>query len=425
MNDKLPLTNDYTIRMKSPPLIRQFLKHRETDGLHEENSYNISTRSCTRQPKMRRRPCHSSGGAELREAAAPLHLRSRSLYPMVVASDSSDNSVNDQTSRSFDAGRTRASASSIDSIEDVLSLAISNDDASNRGMNEYADFHYQAYDPLEDSQRRKQSLRQEDQDALLALALQQEEEDFAAAAEAEENSRRELVDQLLNMNTPPHVVEDDNKTIHYQAPEDIEGDMDECDFSLVNDCKPDDMCAICMEQLCYGTAVSLRVCSHVFHLDCIDDALDHSKRCPQCRKDVRSEPQGPSPSGSMFVTRPVISRVPEVDGYHERKAIMIEYDIPYGIQKPYHDYPGVVFRGANKVAYLPNTREGNLLLNRLIYAFSRGLTFQIGWTDTTEKSVVRWASISHMSKYGDNKEVNGQYIEGCNQELDQLGVPRV
>jgi deltex-like protein len=351
----------------------------------------------------------------------------------MVVSDISDNSerdlhipvgvsVNEQMDR-FDAER-RLSASSIYSIEDLLSLAISNDDKS-RGMNAHADFYYHAYAPLEEaSQRRRQSLRQEEEDALLALALQQEEEDFAVAVEAAEIPRRELGDQLLNMNTPPPVGED-NKTIHYQAPEDIEGDMDQCDFSLVNDCKPDDMCAICMEQLCCGTAVSLRVCSHVFHLDCIDDALEHSKRCPQCRKDVRSEPHGPSPAGSMFVTRPVISRVPEVNGYHEIKVIMIEYDIPDGIQKPYHDYPGVAFRGANKVAYVPNTFNGNLLLKRLIYAFSRGLTFQIGWTDTHEKSVARWASISHMSEYGVNKEVTAQYIEDCNQELDQLGVPRV
>ncbi|KAJ2607168.1 hypothetical protein H4S08_004918 [Coemansia sp. RSA 1365] len=60
--------------------------------------------------------------------------------------------------------------------------------------------------------------------------------------------------------------------------------------------KPDDdvvvvdvpTCAICLEAYCDKSLVRTLTCSHVFHVDCIDQwLLKRSCRCPMCNFDVR------------------------------------------------------------------------------------------------------------------------------------------
>lgn len=297
-----------------------------------------------------------------------------------------------------------------------------------------------------DASRRRQSIQQEEEDALLAMALQEEEDAFAAEAEAEaavaENTTQ-LVHELLSMNVPAPsngVNREEDMVIHYQAPDHVEDSSALPDFSLVNESEvgEGENCVICLEPLSSGTVVALRNCGHMFHLDCLDDALEHSRRCPQCREHVRGGLQGTSPSGSMSITRPVVARVAGMNGYEETKAIRIEYNIPDGIQQTYHENPGKFFHGVSKVAFLPNTRPGNSLLQRLVYAFNHGMTFQISNNYDENKSTVGWANIPHLSNiegisssslvggidaecFAENATI---FVENCNDELDQLGVPR-
>jgi deltex-like protein len=298
---------------------------------------------------------------------------------------------------------------------------------------------------------------QEDSDSLLAWALQQEEEDYAVALgqdrerreeerrqlqqegddytatlgqdrERREEKRRQLVTRLLNTSPPQRPAEDEANVVHYEAPDTLEGAGDQSDFTLVIECnscasEKDELCAICFDSLSsYGPVVSLRNCNHNFHLDCIDDALAHSKRCPKCRKDIRSEQKGTSPSGTMNISRPVIDRLADINGSQYKRAIQIEYVIPDGFQKHYHELPDEPFKGTIKVAYLPNTSQGNCLLNRLIYAFSHGLTFRIARAESNKKSIVNWATIPHKFSSGEG-EFDDHYKASCNEALDQLGVP--
>ena len=284
--------------------------------------------------------------------------------------------------------------------------------------------------------------RQEEQDLELARGLQKEEEENMLAHTKEEDERTRLVQMLLEAATekaaqqrnkssqqqqqqeiPPRVVE-------YLAPNEIPEALPP--FSLVPESIFDesagggddtkDACAICFDPLSSETAVVLRVCGHIFHLDCIDGALDHSKVCPQCRKSIRQDPQGVSPSGAMSITR-------RRHGNTKKKAVIqIEYNIPDGYQKQFHDKRGGRFRGCKKIAYIPDTTEGRKLLERLVYAFRHGLTFKIVNNPndpTTEKDIVDWATIPHMGSVVDEKDdMQFLHFVSCQEELDQLGVPR-
>jgi hypothetical protein len=321
------------------------------------------------------------------------------------------------------------------------------------------------HEDIEESHR-SQVPSQEDSDSMLAFALQQEEDDNAVALgqnrerrakerrelqqegndytaalgqdrERGEEKRRQLVKRLLNTSPLQSPGEDEAKVVHYEAPGTLEGAGDQSDFTLVTECnscasEKDELCAICYDSLSSnGPVVSLRKCKHNFHLDCIDDALEHSKRCPKCRKDIRSEQKGTSPSGTMNITRPVIGRLADINGYHQyKRAIQIEYVIPDGFQKHYHELPDEPFKGTIKVAYLPNTSQGTRLLSRLIYAFSHGLTFRIARAESSKKSIVNWATIPHKFSLGDSHKLSlgegdfdDQYMASCNEALDQLGVP--
>ncbi|PIA14743.1 hypothetical protein COEREDRAFT_46121 [Coemansia reversa NRRL 1564] len=47
-------------------------------------------------------------------------------------------------------------------------------------------------------------------------------------------------------------------------------------------------CAICLETYCDHSMVRMLTCSHVFHVDCIDQwLLQRSCRCPMCNSDLR------------------------------------------------------------------------------------------------------------------------------------------
>ena len=273
----------------------------------------------------------------------------------------------------------------------------------------------------------------EDEDLLLAIALQKEEDEYAAALRADrdrrEEERAQLVMQLLEQVPQPPAPSTVNtdQVVVYEAPETIDHD-EQSDFTLVNDLNcitaGEENCPICLDALSNGLVVSLRKCGHFFHLDCLDDLLQQSRRCPKCRVDVRSAHIGTAPSGTMKISRPVISRAQSVNSgaITEKRIIQIEYVMPDGEQKEYHDRPGDPYKGTIRVAYLPTNSQGTYLLKRLIFAFRHGMTFRLTRSTDGDKHVVNWASIPHRFSLGE-KEFDAIYMANCNDALDQLGVP--
>jgi Deltex C-terminal domain len=111
-------------------------------------------------------------------------------------------------------------------------------------------------------------------------------------------------------------------------------------------------------------------------------------------------------------------------------TIQITYNLAAGNQKRYHENPGVAYPAASLIAYLPDSSEGNRLLQRLVYAFQHGLTFQVGTSMANDRSKncnISWASIPHKTTRqggGPHSWPDPFYFKICDEELDNLGVPR-
>eukprot|EP00543_Licmophora_paradoxa_P018745 CAMPEP_0202461606 /NCGR_PEP_ID=MMETSP1360-20130828/50092_1 /ASSEMBLY_ACC=CAM_ASM_000848 /TAXON_ID=515479 /ORGANISM="Licmophora paradoxa, Strain CCMP2313" /LENGTH=537 /DNA_ID=CAMNT_0049083719 /DNA_START=66 /DNA_END=1679 /DNA_ORIENTATION=- len=208
-------------------------------------------------------------------------------------------------------------------------------------------------------------------------------------------------------------------TIHYKAPETF--DRNEEGFCLSSGTSEE--CVICLCELDKGgECVTMRKCTHSFHKACILDALSKDPKCPICRAPAL-EPQGKSPSGAMIVAFSPAS----CEGHTNCGTITITYRMMKGIQKSYHPNPGVPYPATIRAAYLPFNQDGKHLLNRLAYAFSRGLTFMVGTSLTSgAQNQIIWASIHHKtsprsSPYG---WPDGSYFHNCNDELNNLKVPQ-
>lgn len=105
--------------------------------------------------------------------------------------------------------------------------------------------------------------------------------------------------------------------------------------------------------ICFMLSVSKY--SFLFNLTLLQTYLAQSQpRCPYCQV-FFSAPRGNQSSGSM-THRIVPGRIP---GFNAPDHIEITYTMDSGIQGANHLRPGVPFHGTQRVAYLPNTAEGN------------------------------------------------------------------
>ena len=184
------------------------------------------------------------------------------------------------------------------------------------------------------------------------------------------------------------------------------------------------VCPVCWCDLSIpgGECVSTKACGHQFHRKCLAKALEQLRSCPTCRKQL-TEPRGKMPSGTMHVA---LSQREHCAGFEPFGSFTISYSIFGGIQKQYHGNPGVRFAPINRTAYLPDNNEGRQLVERLKYAFSRGVTFTVGRSLTTgDDNVVTWASIHHKTALsgGPHGYPDPSYFTNANAELEAVGVP--
>ena len=215
-------------------------------------------------------------------------------------------------------------------------------------------------------------------------------------------------------------------SLTYKAPKNFKKSVSQSAFVRVfnSNLAPEEDCAICMSALrSPQSVISLKVCNHFFHTECIEQSLKMKPQCPICRKAL-SEPQGKSPSGTM-----IVSTTHSKCGGYNCGSIVINYSMKSSKQKSYHDNPGVTHGSKRATAYLPNNQEGQDLLKRLKYAFSRGLTFTVGTSATTGvQNQCTWASIHHKTSLGGGLSCHGfpdpNYFVNCNEELDNSGVPK-
>mmetsp|Transcript_7413 Transcript_7413/g.17734 ORF Transcript_7413/g.17734 Transcript_7413/m.17734 type:complete len:516 (-) Transcript_7413:69-1616(-) len=185
---------------------------------------------------------------------------------------------------------------------------------------------------------------------------------------------------------------------------------------------PKEECSICFEKLASNT-VRLSNCTHIFHQQCLKQALQHKSQCPVCRN-VVGEPIGCCPPGTMTVH---LRFDKSCGGFPTIPTYEIGYNIPKGRQTEEHENPGVAFRGTVRVAYVPANEHGHNLVSRLCYAFRRGLTFRIGTSLTSGlPNSICWASIHHKTNLvgGSFGWPDPNYFANVNEELDNLKVPK-
>ncbi|XP_037692796.1 E3 ubiquitin-protein ligase DTX3L isoform X3 [Choloepus didactylus] len=186
------------------------------------------------------------------------------------------------------------------------------------------------------------------------------------------------------------------------------------------DKKVKDTCAICMETIINKQV--LPKCKHEFCTPCISKAMSYKPVCPLCQTCYGVQ-KGNQPEGTMSVT---FSKT-ELPGYKSCGSIMILYHIRGGIQTEEHPNPGKTYCGIQRIAYLPNNKEGNEVLVLLRRAFDQRLIFTVGESRVTGASdVVTWNDIHHKTSMFGGPEMYGypdpDYLKRVKEELKAKGI---
>ena len=190
-------------------------------------------------------------------------------------------------------------------------------------------------------------------------------------------------------------------------------------------------CSVCQESLGGGgPSVALARCGHTFHADCLVQVVEHQPgrgyvQCPNCQA-VHGEKTGNMPGGGqMLWTRQAAS----LPGHPDCGLIVIKYTMTGGTQGGSHPNPGKPYsaRSFPRHAFLPDNAKGGAVLQMLMTAFQRGLTFTIGRSLTrAEDDCVIWNGIHHKTLISDNGTGHGYpdpgYLDRVVEELRQHGV---
>ena len=215
----------------------------------------------------------------------------------------------------------------------------------------------------------------------------------------------------FNGDTIANFDEDDQDT-----GEDFKGVEVEHDEKIHNDCP------ICLAPLKEGGPIkSTGVCEHVFHSNCIKDALEQSHKCPVCRAVIKKK-LGPCPNGYMYVQT---KKNMHCAGYPGCGTIEIKYELLAGLQGPQHQNPGTPYYGDYRNAYLPDNDAGRRVLELFKEAWKMKLTFTVGRSlSSGRNNVITWNDIHHKTspRGGPYGYPDATYLERVTEDLHALGV---
>ena len=179
-------------------------------------------------------------------------------------------------------------------------------------------------------------------------------------------------------------------------------------------------CSICLSVI--TNKKTLDKCGHSFCAHCIDQAFEHTKKCPLCFT-VYGPLIGNQPKGNMFDS----IRSTSLPGFGSCGTIVISYRFPNGIQGLEHPNPGKPYEGTDRRAYLPDNWEGRKVLGLLKKAFNQKLTFTIGQSRTTGKdNCVIWNGIHHKTSSTGGPTCFGYpdpvYLKRVQEDLAAKGI---
>ncbi|NWX39257.1 DTX3L ligase, partial [Steatornis caripensis] len=182
----------------------------------------------------------------------------------------------------------------------------------------------------------------------------------------------------------------------------------------------EDTCPICMEKI--NDKEILKKCNHAFCKSCINQAMTYKQSCPVCNT-VYGLMKGDQPEGTMS-SRKMPSPLP---GYPHCGTIEITYNMCQGIQTSNHPNPGKPYCATSRVAYLPDNKEGQEILQLLRRAFNQKLIFTVGCSRTTgAQDVITWNDIHHKTSIMGGPTKFGypdpDYLQRVRSELKARGI---
>ncbi|XP_048110306.1 uncharacterized protein LOC125301675 isoform X2 [Alosa alosa] len=182
----------------------------------------------------------------------------------------------------------------------------------------------------------------------------------------------------------------------------------------------DETCPICMDEFTDKEKLS---CGHAFCKDCLRQSVESmGASCPVCKK-VFGKIVGDQPNGTMTHYTQSLS----LPGFKRCGSIVINYQIPSGIQSNKHPKPGKPFLGTHRTAYLPDNREGREVLALLKKAFDQRLIFTVGTSRTSgTDDCVTWNDVHHKTNIHGGAQSFGypddDYLKRVRDELKAKGI---
>ena len=164
-------------------------------------------------------------------------------------------------------------------------------------------------------------------------------------------------------------------------------------FSVPDEVEPksstQDQCSVCNGAI--NDPVTT-ICQHKYCRGCLARSLHDSPYCAVCKNQLR-DITGNQPDGGRMSHQILRYSLP---GYESFNTIKITYFIPSGIQSHCHPRPGRQFIGDTRFAYLPDSPDGNEVLNLLGRAFDAKLIFTVGKSAVKDSTII-WGGIPHKT----------------------------
>jgi len=187
-------------------------------------------------------------------------------------------------------------------------------------------------------------------------------------------------------------------------------------------------CSICLGDLDEDEECrSLSLCKHIFHSGCLEAMLKSGSstflQCPTCKK-VHGVRTGTRPTTGRMAHRCTNNSLPGHDGYG---TIEIHFNFSPGVQGPEHPHPGRAYtpHAFPRVAYLPDSQDGERALHGLYLAWKQRLLFTVGRSLTTGlEDSVTWNDIHLKTKISSSEHgyPDQSYLTNLAQDLAGFGI---
>ncbi|XP_013389250.1 uncharacterized protein LOC106157977 isoform X1 [Lingula anatina] len=112
----------------------------------------------------------------------------------------------------------------------------------------------------------------------------------------------------------------------------------------------------------------------------------------------------------------------QLPGYRGHSTIILHLDVPDGVQKKTHPYPGRPYKGTKIMGYLPDTPEGRQVLSLLYDCFNAGKMFRVIRSKSSGMDRVVSNIPIKTDVYGESGYPDTNYLPQLQERLCSLGL---